>query len=24
VRDVAGTLWRWDGNYSFNPPGQDR
>lgn len=24
VTHVAGTLWRWDGNYSFNPPGQDR
>jgi hypothetical protein len=24
VTRVAGTLWRWDGTYSFMPPGQDR
>jgi hypothetical protein len=24
VTHVAGTLWRWDGTYSFMPPGQDR
>jgi len=24
VTHVAGTLWRWDGTYSFTPPGHDR
>jgi hypothetical protein len=24
VTHVAGTLWRWDGTYSFMPPGHDR
>jgi len=23
VTYVSGTLWRWDGTYSFTPPGQD-
>ena len=23
VTHVAGTLWRWDGTYSFTPPGHD-
>jgi hypothetical protein len=24
VTHVSGTLWRWDGTYSFTPPGHDR
>jgi hypothetical protein len=24
VTYVGGTLWRWDGTYSFTPPGHDR
>ena len=24
VTHVTGTLWRWDGRYSFTPPGHDR